>query len=194
MEAMAVSEAWTKGALVAWMTEDSVAWAMVALVVWMMIKFLQTFYMVTPMKNILKTLFLLFSLPGMVLMAPAHAEGLMGNEACATPHEHTDPVVNVEKRLAALKTELKITNDQEEAWNIYAEKTVRSVREIRDQMMGALHDKPQTAPERFDRHIALMKDRLASFEKMDDALKELYRRLTPEQKIQADRHFAKIHH
>ncbi len=151
-------------------------------------------YVVPLMKNIHKILFFIFSILGMVLIAPTYAEGLMGNESCAAPHEHADPVANVEKRLAALRTELKITNDQEQAWNIYADKTKQSVKEIRDQMTGAMHDKPQTAPERFDRHIALMKDRLANFEKMDDALKELYKRLTPEQKIQADRHFAKIHH
>lgn len=146
------------------------------------------------MKNIQKTLFLFFSILGLAFIAPVRAEGLMGNAACSAPHEHTDPVENVERRLSALKAELKITNDQEQAWNIYAEKTKQNVRDIRDQMIGAMHDKPQTAPERFDRHIALMKDRLASFEKMDDALKEFYRKLTPEQKVLADRHFAKIHH
>jgi hypothetical protein len=29
---------------------------------------------------------------------------------------------------------------------------------------------------------------------MDDALKELYKGLTPDQKVLADRHFEKIHH
>ncbi|NNM70263.1 MAG: hypothetical protein HKM00_09945, partial [Gallionella sp.] len=69
-----------------------------------------------------------------------------------------------------------------------------NVKAIKDRMDAAMHDQPQTAPERFDRHIELMRARLASFENMDEALKQLYAALTPEQKAAADRHFAKMHH
>jgi len=146
------------------------------------------------MKNIQQILLVIFSFFWVALITPVYAEGLMINETCGALHKHADPVANVGKRLSLLKNELKITSDQEQAWNTYAEKTKQSVKEIRDQMIEAMHDKPQTAPERFDRHIALMKERLANFEKMDDALKELYKGLTPDQKILADQHFEKIHH
>ncbi len=146
------------------------------------------------MKNIQQGLLVIFSIINITLITPVYAEELINNETCRAPHKHADPVANVEHRLSALKHELKITSDQEQAWNTYAERTEQSVRKIRDQMIEAMHDKPQTAPERFDRHIALMKERLASFEKMDDALKELYRGLTPDQKVLADQHFEKIHH
>lgn len=127
--------------------------------------------------------------------APVYADDHASNkESDCKEHQHSDPVTNSEKHLLAFKKELKITNDQEQAWNAYAEKTKSNVKDIRDHMNEAMHDQPQTAPERFDRHIVLMKDRLASFEKMDDALKQLYAALTPEQKVAADRHFSRLKH
>jgi hypothetical protein len=108
------------------------------------------------MKNIQQILLVIFSIFGVALITPVYAEGLMNNETCSAPHKHADPAANVEKRLSLLKNELEITSDQEQAWNTYAGKTKQSVKEIRDQMIEAMHDKSQTAPERFDRHIALM--------------------------------------
>ena len=129
------------------------------------------------------------------LAIPAYAEDPPSNaESGGKAHQHADPVANSEKHLAAFKKELKITSDQELAWDAYAEKTRSGVRDIRDRMNEAMHDQPQTAPERFDRHIALMKERLASFEKMDEALKQLYAALTPAQQAIADRHFSRLHH
>ncbi|OIQ99494.1 hypothetical protein GALL_184310 [mine drainage metagenome] len=127
--------------------------------------------------------------------APVYADDHVSNsESDYKTRQHSDPVANSEKHLLAFKRELKITNDQEQAWNTYAEKTRSNVKDIRDRTNEAMHDQPQTAPERFDRHIALMKERLASFEKMDEALKQLYAALTPEQKAIADRHFSRLRH
>lgn len=129
------------------------------------------------------------------LTATAYAEEPATNtESGCKARPHADPVANSEKRLAAFKQELKITSDQEQAWDVYAEKTRNSVKDIRDRMNEAMHDQPQTAPERFDRHIELMRKRLASFEQMDEALKQLYAALTPGQKAIADRHFSRVHH
>ena len=146
------------------------------------------------MKNSQKMILGMFVLFGACMIAPVYAEDASSSGATGMTHQHSDPVAKVEKRLASFKEELKITSDQEQVWNTYAEKTRSNVKDIRDRMDEAMHDKPQTAPERFDRHIELMKQRLASFEKMDDALKQLYTALTPEQKAIADRHFAKMHH
>ena len=129
------------------------------------------------------------------LTAPAYAEDCASNaESGCKARQHSDPVANSEKHLSAFKQELKITKDQEQVWNAYAEKTRSNVKDIMDRTNEAMHDQPQTAPERFDRHIALMKERLASFEKMDEALKQLYAALTPEQKAIADRHFSRLRH
>ena len=146
------------------------------------------------MKNSQKMILGMFVLFGACMIAPVYAEDASSSGATGMTHQHPDPVAKVEKRLASFKEELKITSDQEQVWATYAEKTTSNVKDIRDRMEEAMHDKPQTAPERFDRHIELMKQRLASFEKMDDALKQLYTALTPEQKAIADRHFAKMHH
>ena len=146
------------------------------------------------MKSSPKMILGMFVLFGACMIAPVYAEDASSSGATGMTHQHPDPVTKVEKRLASFKEELKITSDQEQVWATYAEKTRSNVKDIRDRMDEAMHDKPQTAPERFDRHIELMKQRLASFEKMDDALKQLYTALTPEQKAIADRHFAKMHH
>ena len=146
------------------------------------------------MKNSQKMILGMFVLFGACMIAPVYAEDASSSGATGMTHQHPDPVAKVEKRLASFKEELKITSDQEQVWATYAEKTTSNVKDIRDRMDEAMHDKPQTAPERFDRNIELMKQRLASFEKMDDALKQLYTALTPEQKAIADRHFAKMHH
>ncbi len=146
------------------------------------------------MKNIQKIILVLSILVGASMLAPAYAAEAAASGANGMPGPHPDPVAKVETRLANFKKELKITKDQEQTWAAYAEKTRSNVKEIRDRMNEAMHDKPQTAPERFDRHIELMRERLASFEKMDEALKQLYAALTPEQRAIADRHFARIHH
>lgn len=147
------------------------------------------------MKKMRHTILLIFTLFLTDLISPAYADDHASNsETGCRAHPHSDPVANSEKRLSAFKQELKITNDQEQVWTAYAEKTRSNVRDIRDRMNEAMHDQSQTAPERFDRHIALMRERLASFEKMDEALKQLYAALTPEQKAIADRHFSRLQH
>ena len=146
------------------------------------------------MKNIEKMILVLSILFGESMNLPAHGEQAAANGASGMSGQHPDPVAKVETRLANFRNELKITRDQDQAWAAYAETTRSSVRDIRDRMNEAMHDKPQTAPERFDRHIELMRERLASFEKMDQALKQLYAALTPEQRAIADRHFERLHH
>lgn len=147
------------------------------------------------MRNMQLATMLMSSLFLASLEIPAYAEDNAANiESGCRARQHADPVVNSEKHLAAFKKELNITSDQEQVWDAYAEKTKSNVKDIRDRMNEAMRDQRQTAPERFDRHIALMKERLASFERMDDALKQLYAALTPEQKAIADRHFSRLRH
>ncbi len=92
----------------------------------------------------------------------------------------------VEARLAKLKEALKITPAQEGAWDEYAKRTESLVGTLRE----GRTDEPMTAPERLDRRIDRMKRRLALLENMDEAFKNLYGALTPEQKSIADKRFA----
>ena len=146
------------------------------------------------MKKMQKMIWVMFTLIAANMIAPVYADDHVADEPGCRAHRHSDPVANVDKRLSVLRDELKLNRDQQQAWSVYAEQTRSNVKDMKDRMDEAMRDQPQTAPERFDRHIALMKARLANFEKMDDALKQLYAALTPEQKTIADRHFAKMRH
>ena len=146
------------------------------------------------MKIIRQIILLVLTLFTAGIVAPVYADEPASSWTGEIERQHRDPVAKAEKHLAKFKDELKITNDQEQAWRVYVEKTKSNIQDIRDRLREAQHDKPQTAPERFDRHVELLRARLASFENMDEALKHLYAELTPEQKAIADRHFAKMRH
>lgn len=99
-------------------------------------------------------------------------------------------------RLDKLKTTLKINAAQEAAWQTFAGKAKQQV-----ENMQAMHKQSQppasppaalSAPERMDKGIEFMKQRLTNMEAMNTALKDLYAILTPEQKVIADQHFS--HH
>ena len=137
---------------------------------------------------------LILTLPTVSIITPVYAEVPSSSWTGEIERQHRDPVAKVEKHLAIFKEELKITSDQEQAWRVYVEKTKNNIKDIRDRLKEAQNNKPETAPERFDHHIELLRARLASFENMDEALKHLYAELTPEQKAIADQHFAKMRH
>lgn len=111
------------------------------------------------------------------------------------PGNHGDPVANAQRHLDRFKQELGLTESQNESWQRYASDTLATVQAIRDQTQAAgQNTKPESAPQRFDDHIALMRQRLQGFERMDQALKVFYDTLTPEQKVIADRHFSQMRH
>jgi len=99
-----------------------------------------------------------------------------------------NPAANSAARLAFLQTELKITADQESAWQAYAKQVkaqAESMQALRTQAAAAA----QTAPERLNQRAAFAKQRAANMESMSVALNDLYAVLTPEQKAIADQHF-----
>ena len=108
----------------------------------------------------------------------------------------SNPKAAVEGHLAALKVELKITPNQETAWQAFATKTRQ-----RTDAMIARHEQrkaqPQAtnlaAPERMAQHTERMKQRIAGMEARTAAVKDLYAVLTPEQKVIADKQLARGH-
>ncbi len=88
---------------------------------------------------------------------------------------------NVEARLDSIKNELKITAQQEGAWQVFE----TAVKTQRGQAHGPVSAK--TAPERADAHVARMEQRLAGAKEIAQAVKDLYGTLSPEQKATADR-------
>lgn len=98
------------------------------------------------------------------------------------------PTERVEARLAFLKNELKITADQEAAWNAYAAQA-----KTQAETMAAFHAQgpiaAETPAERIEQHAARMRLRADQAQAMSGAVKELFAVLTPEQKTIANQHF-----
>jgi hypothetical protein len=96
---------------------------------------------------------------------------------------------SVDARLAALKTELKITGNQESAWGGYA-KQVKQQFESRQALFAKAPPAAPSAPERMTQRAEFAKTRAANMETMSGAVKNLYAALTTEQKTLADQHLA----
>lgn len=109
----------------------------------------------------------------------------MGPRSGFGPQAYGNPASAVEGRLAYLKSELKITADQEKAWNGYAAQMKQQV-ETAQSARATLPGPQATLPERLERHNSFMKERVANSEAMTAAVKELYAVLTPDQKAIAD--------
>jgi hypothetical protein len=88
---------------------------------------------------------------------------------------------NVDARLGYIKNELKITAQQEGAWQVFE----TAVKTQRAQARGPVSAK--TAPERADARVARLEQHLAGAKEIAQAVKDLYSKLTPEQKATADR-------
>lgn len=111
-----------------------------------------------------------------------HGHGMMGRHG-------GDPAKMQEratKRLAELKTQLKITADQEGAWTAFSSAMQSAAGQSH---MGRddgkkMHDEMQklTTPERIDRMKAMRAEHQARMDKMADAVKAFYAALTPEQR------------
>lgn len=96
------------------------------------------------------------------------------------------PASGIDARLAAIKAELKITADQESAWQIY-EKQARQQAESTQALFAQAP--AQSAPDRLKQRAEFAKQRAANIEAMSGAVKDLYAALTPEQQAVADQFF-----
>lgn len=121
---------------------------------------------------------------GMMDMGPMHCMGLS------------------EQRLSGLKAELNISDRQLRAWNAFAAagnvgahsipagmempmKSDATPGMMGGGMMAAMMSKP--LPERLAHHEMMMKDHMKALEKVRVAVSGLYRVLTPEQRVMADK-------
>ncbi len=102
-----------------------------------------------------------------------------------------DPAERVEKRLARLKSELKISAQQEPLWLAFADKSKaeagKGMQAMRERMQD---DKAVSAPERMAQMQGVMKQRVAAMESVTESFNRLYAALSPEQKSAADKHFS----
>jgi len=105
----------------------------------------------------------------------------------------SNPAATVEGYLASLKVELKITPDQDRAWQSFstsARKQAEATNARREQMFAQGSADKQAAPDRLAQRAEFAKQGAASMEAMSAAVKDLYAVLTPEQKAIADRQLA----
>jgi hypothetical protein len=96
---------------------------------------------------------------------------------------------HVDGRLAFLKTELKITPEQESQWNDYAAAVKDNAKTIGERctaMMAQSNEKTPSLPERLDAQEQFMMTRLDALRAVGKALKPLYAVLSDEQKQLAD--------
>ena len=96
-----------------------------------------------------------------------------------------------EQHLANLKTELKITAQQEPAWKAFAVKVAEQASQMQAMhaQRGQAPSADATAPANMASHLGWMTQRLAGMQAMNSALTDLYAVLTPEQRSVADQSF-----
>jgi Spy/CpxP family protein refolding chaperone len=97
---------------------------------------------------------------------------------------------NADEGLAALKSELGITDKQDSAWQAFAS-NAKKQQETRQAWFAKMHEARSagSAPELLAQQTELMKQRQVEMEANAAALKNLYAALTPEQKAIADQRF-----
>lgn len=91
----------------------------------------------------------------------------------------------MEGRLSTLKSELKLTPAQEPAWAAFEQ----AVRKQFADRAEAHKQMQKTADDPMEARIAHMEQRLAGMKAVAKARKDLYEKLTAEQKAIADQHF-----
>lgn len=137
--------------------------------------------------------------PGMMGQGPGARRGATGYGPGAGrgqmgPGMWSNPAAAIESHLAALKVELKITPDQDSAWQAFTTKARQQSETMlarRAQMFAQASGAPVSAPERLAQRTEFAKQGVASMESMSTAVKDLYAALTPEQKTTADQLLAR---
>ena len=97
------------------------------------------------------------------------------------------PFEHVEGRLAFLRTELKVTPQQEAQWNAFADAfraVAKSAKDAMQQMMGG--ERPSSAAQRLERYERMLSFRLDAVRTVRAAFDPLYAALSDEQKKVAD--------
>jgi Spy/CpxP family protein refolding chaperone len=103
-----------------------------------------------------------------------------------------DPGQRAERHLGFLKSELKITADQEPLWLAFADKMKVEAGKGFAAMRTQAADEKLTAPERMEKRQALMQERLEAMKGVHESFNRLYTALTPEQKAIADQHAVRM--
>ena len=122
--------------------------------------------------------------------APAHHDGMMGidhGKHCDHKGAMGEPAARAEKRLNDLKAKLKLTPEQANAWQAFADKMGAEAKDMGTTREKMWKDQPGTSPERMAKAADAMKERAQTMADMAAATKTFYDVLTPEQKATFDK-------
>lgn len=121
-------------------------------------------------------------------MGMGQGMGPMGGMSGPRAMMMADPAAMADRHLADAKIQLKITSDQETAWQTFADKAKQQAATMQG-MRGQMQQMQGTAPDRMSQRAEMMKSRSEQMATMSTALRDLYAVLSPEQKLLADKQF-----
>jgi LTXXQ motif family protein len=98
----------------------------------------------------------------------------------------------VEATLGEFETDLKLTGDQQKAWNTYADGIRALQKDIARDRAPRASDAQLDLAKRLDRAADVARDRLTAVEDIVDSAKGLLKTLTPEQRTMADPRLASL--
>lgn len=132
--------------------------------------------------------------PALVRAADEEPAAAAESQSAPPAHaKHHDRGQHVQQRLEKLKADLHITAAQEPQWSAFSNTVMQQVAQFKAAHEG-MKNMPTRAPERIDRQVEMMKQRLASFEAIAQAAKSLYASLSPDQQQVADQRLLNFHH
>jgi periplasmic protein CpxP/Spy len=133
--------------------------------------------------------------PALVRAADEEPAAAAESQSPPAAHErhHHGTGEHVQQRLERLKTDLHITAEQQPQWSAFSNAVMQQVAQFKAARED-MKNMPTRAPERIDRQVEMMKQRLSSFEAIAQAAKTLYSALTPDQQQVADQRLLNFHH
>ncbi len=124
---------------------------------------------------------------------PMSGQGMQGGQAGPRGMRagmRFDPAQRAERHLNYLKSELKLTAEQEPLWQAFAEKAQAEAGQGFQAMRSQATDVNLTAPERMAKMQKLMQERVDAMAGVHERFNRLYAALTPEQQKVADQQAA----
>lgn len=102
----------------------------------------------------------------------------------------TNPVDHAKKHLAELEAQLKLTKEQQPAWETFSTQVneqAKNMADMRDKKKDMAKTMPMSAPEHMGMMAEMMKTRGEKMATMADAVKTFYAELSTDQKMAFDK-------
>ena len=132
---------------------------------------------------------------GSVAIAQPVPGGCDGRQGMMRSHMRdmmADPAAFADKRLARLKADLKITEQQAPLWQDFADKVRSEAGKGMQAMRTQAQDLSLSAPDRMARATETLRQRLTAMEAVNESFRHLYDSLSADQKRVADIHAAQM--